>query len=102
MEDGCQFDITSRPTMDLFAKRVLAVAMKGEQERGNGGVVLCNRDDDTIAYVLCDEISTEELRDSVREMLSDEGERFYYVVEETDRKMHIWKIDKAAVMNSPA
>lgn len=82
--------------MTDFAQRVLSVALTGERNRGNGGIVLCNRSTDKIAYILVHEIESEELRETVGDLLTEEGLRYFFILEEKDRKIHIWKVDKTA------
>ena len=81
---------------DVYAQRIAAIALQGEQTRGDGGVVLSNRSDDTASYVLVHELPSEELREVVGDLLTEEGRRYFFVLEEHDRKINIWKMDKAS------
>ena len=74
---------------------IFATALSGEKTRGSGGVVLCNKSKGTICYALVDEFESEELRERIRDMLSDEGTEYAFVVEEVDRTVDIWKIPRA-------
>lgn len=74
---------------------VLQTAMNGEQTRGSHGVVFQNKAQGILHYITVDEIPSEELRDRVSDILSEEGDTNYFVVEEVERVMHIWKIPKA-------
>ena len=79
-----------------FAQRVYRVALEGERTRGDGGAILINREKETIAYVLLHEVPNDELREVIGDMLTDEGRRYFFVLEESERNVHIWKMDKAS------
>jgi len=73
---------------------VLNAAIYGERNRGSGGVVFCNHEKKIIQYMLISEFEAEEFRDKLGDILSEEGNEYYFVVEEIDRSMHIWKIPR--------
>ena len=81
---------------DEYAQRIAAVALTGERERGDGGVVLSNLDDNTASYVLLQELKNDALIEAVGELLSEEGRRYFFVLEERDRKINIWKMEKVS------
>ena len=81
---------------DEYAQRIAAIALKGEKDRGDSGVVLSNISEGTASYVLVHELPNEELRDVVSDLLTEEGRRYFFVLEEQDRKVNIWKMDKAS------
>ena len=74
--------------------RTLDAAALGERERGSDGVVLLDRAENAVSYVLLREIESFELRERLEEMLSAEGEDFFFVLERVDGSNHIWKISK--------
>lgn len=78
--------------------KVAECAVNGERARGSGGVVLVN--ETSMAYVLVDEIESEELRESLRDGLSEDGTHFVYIVMEKDRQVHIWKLDRLNLVGS--
>ncbi len=82
---------------DAQMSKIVECALHGEMTRGNGGFVLLGVSTG-ISYMLIDEIESEELRESLRDQLSEDGVHYVYVVEEQERTMHIWKIDRAKLV----
>lgn len=77
---------------------LLQEAMSGEESRGSDGVVYYNKAQSVIRYMKIHEIESEELRERVEDIVTEEGAVFYFVLEEIDRVMHIWKIPKRQAM----
>lgn len=80
-------------------RQIFHMLVQGEAARGSGGLVhvkLPSR----IQYILTHEINQEKLRESVEELLSDEGSEFMFVVEEEeDEKFHLWKVPRSVLAN---
>ena len=79
--------------------KIVECALNGEMKRGNGGFVLLSVSSG-MSYMLIDEIESEELREALRDQLSEDGVNYVYVVEEQERNMHIWKIDRANLVTN--
>lgn len=84
--------------MDSSLTAVLQEAMYGEQTRGSDGVVYQNKENGIVKYMKLSEIESDELRERVTEIVTEEGDVFYIVLEEVERVMHIWKIPKKQAM----
>lgn len=71
----------------------------GEAARGSGGIAhVMMQTPPTIRYLLVHDIVHQELREAVQEVLSEEGDRFMFVVEEdADSKFHLWKVPRRTV-----
>ena len=77
---------------------ILREAVLGEESRGSDGVVYCNEADKIVRYMKIHEIESQELRERVEDMVTEEGCAFYFVIEEIERVMHIWKFPKNEAM----
>lgn len=77
---------------------LLHEAMHGEETRGSDGVVYYNKAENIVRYMKIHEIQSEELQERVADIVTDEGRDYYFVLEEIERVMHIWKIPKHAAM----
>ena len=73
---------------------IVTVGLAGEKDRGNGGAIYVNRIDNIIKYMLVDEFESEQFKDTLSDMLSEDGSLNLYVVEEIERVLHIWKIPR--------
>ena len=73
--------------------------MQGERARGTGGVVWCDTDT-SVKYLLLDEIEDSNIRDSLRDSLSDDGERYlFFVVKDTETaQLHVTKMEREVAM----
>lgn len=89
---------TEHPRDELL-DAICRVAAHGETDRGSDGVILFDRVKETVAWAKVSEVSSEELRETAADMLSEEGGKFYFVIEEdTDaRQVHIWKLSRFEV-----
>ena len=77
---------------------ILKEAVLGEETRGSDGVVYCNKAENIVRYMKIHEIESQELRERVEDIVTEEGRVFYLVIEEIERVMHIWKIPKNEAM----
>lgn len=78
-------------------RSIADVALPGEQLRGDGGVVVVSGS--SVEYKLLLEIESEELRDQLEDLLSENGRSNVVVVEETldDAKRvvaHVWMVPR--------
>ena len=71
---------------------VVGAIAEGERARGTGGVVVYT-DETDVRYVMVHELETEELREAVADMLSDEGDEYVFALNRA-KDMHIWKISR--------
>ena len=97
MRDGAMI-VANRPAEKILAA-ICVIAARGEAERGADGVVLFNRQDESAAWVKVSELSAEELRDVAAELLTEEGQRYFFVMEEDtgSGQVHIWKLSRQEV-----
>ena len=75
---------------------VCRVAVQGEWESGGDGLVLLERDGERIKWVKLADLPSEELREAVAEILTEEGRTHFLVLDEDTQKrhVHIWKISR--------
>ena len=94
--------LTTRARMSALLQQVAAVALPGEQARGNGGVVVLASTDQAM-YRLLHEIESEELRERLQDLLSEHGQENVVVVQEqnatddaeTRAVANIWMVARA-------
>ena len=81
------------------ARELANVAMQGEKTRGTG-VVWCNTETD-MKYVLIDEIEDDNVRESLRDSLSDDGDQYiFFVVKDTETaQLHVTKMEREVAMS---
>lgn len=79
---------------DMWQK-ISVVAINGERERGNGGVVLYDLENMTAKYVMIHELQSAEFVATLEDTLEDDENVNYFVVLEKDRSLHVSKISKA-------
>ena len=74
--------------------------MQGEKTRGTGGVVWCDTETD-IKYVLIDEIEDDNVRESLRDSLSDDGDQYiFFVVKDIETaQLHVTKMERQVAMS---
>ena len=83
---------------DERIRTIADVALPGEKIRGDGGVVVVNGD--SAEYKLLVEIESDELRDQLENLLTDNGRHNVVVVEETlnesTRRVvaHVWMVPR--------
>lgn len=92
-----------RPREEVLAA-ICAIAARGEAERGSDGLVMFNKHDETACWMKVSDLPTEELREVAADMLTEEGHRFFFILdEETDaRQVHIWKLSRQEVATRTA
>lgn len=76
---------------------IVHAAWHGEKERGSGGVVVRSYKHG-IRYALLEELPHPEMRDSIEDMLTEEGQTHVFVVQEEEKTLHVWKLPRAKVM----
>ena len=87
-------------TDETLLRMVSDAAFEGERQRGSGGVVHLDRNTKTARYFLVNEIQVADLREKAEDMLSECGDRYVFVMEESDGAAHIWKIDRMQLTNA--
>lgn len=75
-------------------QKCLQVAVSGEAERGSDGVVWYDLNEKKIQYLTSSEVEPKELRDSVRELLSDDENTNFIILVKQDMKVDITKVNK--------
>jgi hypothetical protein len=87
-----------RPREEVLVA-ICAIAARGEAERGSDGLVMFNKKNETACWMKLSDLPTEELREIAADMLTEEGNRFFFVLDEdTDnRQVHIWKLSRQEV-----
>ena len=76
---------------------IVKAAWDGESARGNGGVVVRSHKNG-IHYLLVNELPFDEMRESIEDMLSEEGDQFVFVVQEEEKTLHVWKMPRTKVV----
>ena len=79
-------------------KRSAELIAKGEMERGTSGCLYINRDQNTYSYLLLNELTNIELRDALENILTEDGRENALIVEEKDRNVHIFKMQRSQIM----
>ena len=79
---------------DAVYKKIVAVALKGERDRGSGGAVLHDTDSETIGYALVHEFRPPEFAAQLAEMLTNAENSCIFVVQKTDKAYHVWTIPR--------
>ena len=71
---------------------------RGERNRGSGGAIVIDRAAQAITYLLLDEIEPREVRESVAELLSEEGDRYAVVLHvRRDAQVDLHKLLRTAL-----
>lgn len=94
------FLVRHRKTMLQSADVLLPIAKAawdGENARGNGGVVVRSYKDG-IRYSLVHELPFDEMRESIEDMLTEEGDQFVFVLQEEEKTLHVWKLPRTKVV----
>ena len=87
---------------DSYIRKIAEVALPGEQIRGSAGVVVVGST--YTEYKLLEEIESEEFRDHLEDLLTDNGRSHVVVVEEgvddaTSRFVgHVWMVLRSELM----
>jgi hypothetical protein len=89
MEDTLTFDV----------EKCLQVAVSGESERGSDGVVWYDLNENKIQYLTSSEVEPKELRDSVRDLLSDDENANFIILVKQDMKVDITKVKKKFIQH---
>jgi hypothetical protein len=81
---------------------VCKVAVQGEWETGSDGLVLLERESEKIKWVKLADLPSDELREAVAEILTEEGGAHFLVLDEDTQKrhVHIWKITRKEAASS--
>ena len=74
--------------------KCLQVAVAGEAQRGTDGVVWYDLNEDKVQYLTSSEVEPKELRESVRELLSDDENTNFIILVKQDMKVDITKVNK--------
>ena len=82
----------------MDSKLCLETAIRGERERGTDGVVWYDLNTRTITYLLSSEVEPSELRESVSDLLTEEGDTFFFVLVKQGEKVDIAKVNKLNAM----
>ena len=97
-------DVQPTEDVDMLQKRkelnrrIFACLIEGEKSRGNAGACLVYLVDGTVAYRLVHEIAHDEFREALEDLLSEEGDKHMFVVEENaQRQLHLWKVPRREV-----
>ena len=76
-------------------QKAMMLALRGERERGGGGVVYVDAARGTAGYLLAGEVEPAELRTQIEEQLTEEGDRMYFFAIKTEGEVHVSKMAKA-------
>ena len=79
-----------------IVRALVRVVAEGERERGTAGVAVYTSASD-MRYVLLQELPSEDLRERIGDMLSEEGDEFVFAVEGEATTAHIWKMSRAKI-----
>ena len=77
-------------------RAIVRVVAEGERMRGTGGVIVY-ADASNVRYMLVRELGTEELRERVEDMLSDEGDEYVFALKDENKATHIWKLPRVKI-----
>lgn len=75
-------------------QKCMQVAVAGEAARGTDGVVWYDLNENKVQYLTSSEVEPKELRDSVRELLSDDENANFIILVKQDMKVDITKVNK--------
>ena len=73
---------------------ILKVGIQGESVRGSHGAVLVDTNTNDVVYLLCDEFSPLEFSSKLKEMLSEDGMHYMYIVHKSTDALHVSKIPR--------
>ena len=82
-------------------KEIYCVAAKGEQDHGPDGVVMYEpalEESLRFRWVQLTDVKPDELRNTLREFLAEEGNLVAFVMEVREDKAHIWKIPRGDIL----
>lgn len=77
---------------EAYVGACLQVALQGEHERGDGGVVFV--EDEHIGYVLLHDVQPDAFRERLAEMVEEDERAHYFVVHKDGLNMHVAKIPR--------
>ena len=75
-------------------QKCMQVAVLGESQRGNDGVVWYDLNENKVQYLISAEVEPKELRESVRELLSEDANENFIILVKQDMKVDITKVKK--------
>lgn len=78
--------------MDKVIDACVITALKGELERGVGGVVFLEAE--KVGYVLLEELGEESLREKLVNCLDDDGDKYFYIVHKHENVVHVSKLPR--------
>lgn len=79
-----------------IVRALVRVVAEGERERGTAGVAVYT-DASDMQYVLLQDLPSDDLRERIGDMLSEEGHDFVFAVKGEATAAHIWKMPRAKI-----
>lgn len=91
--------MTDTRPKETVLNAICAIIARAERDRGSDGVVLFNRKQETASWMKLTEIKPDDLREAASDILSEDGNRVYVVIEEDtdEHQVHIWTLSRAEV-----
>ena len=85
------------PQITFDVHKCMQVALSGESQRGSDGVVWYDVNKNEATYLTSTEVEPKDLRESVRDLLSEDENRNFIILVKQDMKVDITKVSKNVV-----
>lgn len=76
----------------------IQVALDGEKDRGDGGVVVVDNEQGVVAYLLVNELQPEGFREMMEDALQEEGKDFFFFCLKLPDGIKVLKRDRREVI----
>lgn len=85
------------PAITFDVEKCMKVALSGESQRGSDGVVWYDVNNNDVKYLTSTEVEPRELRESVRDLLSEDENQNFIILVKQDMNVDITKVSKNVV-----